>query len=106
MAVTMRVWLQHNLNPLNLWCRLGGRFKWCFRLYEDYFWQPHLRGWLNGKGIAETQSTYELSAMERVASQSNEDSTKSGYPSNVVPEMPEETENTIYPDWTPFQYFT
>ncbi|UCF01528.1 MAG: hypothetical protein JSV14_14340, partial [Deltaproteobacteria bacterium] len=49
MAVTMRVWLQHNL-PLHLWCRLGGRCKWFFGLYEDYFWLPLLRGWLNGKG--------------------------------------------------------
>jgi hypothetical protein len=102
----VRILLQHYLNPVNLWSRLGGRFTPLFKLYEGYLWQPLLRGRLNGKGIDETQLTYELSAMEKVASQSNEDRTKSGNPSNVVPERPEETENTIYPDWTPFQYFT
>jgi hypothetical protein len=43
---------------------------------------------------------------ERKPSHSNEETTKSSNPENVVSEQSNETENTIYPDWTPFQYFT
>ena len=46
----MRTWLQHSLNPLNLWSRLGGRFTFAFRLYEAYCWQPILRRMLGQNG--------------------------------------------------------
>ena len=42
----MRTRLQHFLHPLNLWCRVGGKFTFAFRLYETYCWQPVLRRWL------------------------------------------------------------
>jgi hypothetical protein len=39
----MKLLLQHLLHPLNLWCRLGGRCGWFFRLYEKNLWKPLLR---------------------------------------------------------------
>ncbi len=42
---------------------------------------------------------------ERKPSHSTEETTKSSNPENAVSEQANETENTIYPDWTPFQYF-
>ncbi|UCF02996.1 MAG: hypothetical protein JSV14_04925 [Deltaproteobacteria bacterium] len=50
----MKTRLQHFFHPLNLWCRVGGKFTFAFRLYETYCWQPVLRRWLgasNGKEI-------------------------------------------------------
>lgn len=46
----MRTWLQHSLNPLNLWSRLGGKFTFAFRLYETYCWEPILRRLLGQNG--------------------------------------------------------
>jgi hypothetical protein len=47
----MKTRLQHFFHPLNLWCRVGGKFTFAFRLYETYCWQPVLRRWLgNGNG--------------------------------------------------------
>ena len=46
----MRTWLQHSLNPLNLWSRFGGKFTLAFRLYETYCWQPILRRLLGQNG--------------------------------------------------------
>ena len=45
----MKTWLQHFLHPLNLWCRVGGKFTFFFRVYETYCWQPFLRPWLGPK---------------------------------------------------------
>jgi hypothetical protein len=45
----MKTWLQHSLHPLNLWCRVGGRFTFFFRVYEIYCWRPFLRRWLDRK---------------------------------------------------------
>ena len=33
----VRTWLQHLLNPLNLWSRLGGHCNRLFIIYETYF---------------------------------------------------------------------
>lgn len=40
--------LQHALHPLNVWCRLGGRYVPLFRFYERYLWNGFLRPLLNG----------------------------------------------------------
>jgi hypothetical protein len=45
----MKTWLQHSLHPLNLWCRVGGRFTSFFKVYETCCWQPFLRRWLDPK---------------------------------------------------------
>jgi hypothetical protein len=37
--------------------------------------------------------------------ESTEETTKSNNPENAVFEQSNETENPIYPDWTPFQNF-
>jgi len=42
---------------------------------------------------------------ERKPSQSTHEKADSNNPENAVSEHPKETENAIYPDWTPFQYF-
>ncbi|MGD8255178.1 MAG: hypothetical protein PVF10_14185 [Syntrophobacterales bacterium] len=50
----MKTRLQHFFHPLNLWCRVGGKFTFAFRLYEMYCWRPVLRRWLgssNGRHI-------------------------------------------------------
>ena len=44
----MKTYLQHLFHPLNLWCLVGGRGMWCFKLYERWFWQPLLRPLLAG----------------------------------------------------------
>ena len=46
----MKTWLQHSLHPLNLWCRVDGRFTFFFRVYETCCWQPFLRWWFDHKG--------------------------------------------------------
>ena len=56
----MRIWLQHYFHPVNLWSRLGGRYKLFFTLYERYLWQAFLRKWLNGKELAESQPICEV----------------------------------------------
>ena len=48
----MKIWLQHYFHPVNLWSRLGGRYRLFFQLYERYLCQPFLRKRLNGKNEA------------------------------------------------------
>ena len=47
----MKARLQHFLHPLNLWCRAGGHASWCFKLYENWLWQPVLRELLSDGSI-------------------------------------------------------
>ncbi len=56
----MRIWLQHYFHPVNLWSRLGGRYRLFFQLYERYLWQPFLRKRLNGKNVAGTEPISEV----------------------------------------------
>ena len=42
---------------------------------------------------------------ERKPSHSTDETATSSNPENAVSEQLNETENAIYPDWTPFQYF-
>ena len=56
----MRIWLQHYFHPVNLWSRLGGRYKLFFTLYERYLWQPFLRKRLNGNNVAGTEPISEV----------------------------------------------
>jgi hypothetical protein len=53
----MKTQMQHFFHPLNLWCRVGGKFTFVFRLYETCFWQPFLRRWF---GLTNTRDTYFL----------------------------------------------
>ena len=102
----MRIWLQHYFHPMNLWSRLGGRYKLLFTLYERYLWQPFLRKRLNGKNEAGIERISEAKTMEESKpTESTEETTKSKNPENAVPEESNEIENAIYPDWTPFQNF-
>ena len=103
----MRIWIQHYFHPVNLWSQLGGRYRLFFKLYERYLWQAFLRKWLNGKDVTESQPICKVETMEeRKTSHSTEETTKSSNPENVVSEQSNEIENSIYPDWTPFQYFS
>ena len=56
----MRIWLQHYFHPVNLWSRLGGRYRLFFQLYERYLWQPFLRKRLNGNKVAGTELISEV----------------------------------------------
>lgn len=47
----MKAMLQHFLHPLNLWCRVGGNARWCFKFYEKWLWQPLLRELLSDGSI-------------------------------------------------------
>ncbi|PNV85787.1 MAG: hypothetical protein C0610_09995 [Desulfobacteraceae bacterium] len=49
--INMKSRLQHFLHPLNLWCRIGGHARWCFKLYEKWLWQPLLRELLSEDSI-------------------------------------------------------
>ena len=49
--INMKARLQHFLHPLNLWCRVGGHASWCFKLYENWLWQPLLRELLSDGSI-------------------------------------------------------
>lgn len=61
----VRIWLLHYLHPVNLWSRLGGRYKPLFELYERYLWQSCLRSWLNGKDVTESKPICELQKYAR-----------------------------------------
>jgi hypothetical protein len=50
----LRKWLQHHLHPLNLWCRVGGRFTNVCKIYEKHFWQPYLRRLVGGSSSKES----------------------------------------------------
>jgi hypothetical protein len=41
--------LQHFFHPLHLWCLLGGHCISCFKLYEEWLWQPFLRHLFTGR---------------------------------------------------------
>jgi hypothetical protein len=43
---------------------------------------------------------------ERKPSHSTDETAKSSNPENAVSEQSNETENAIYPDWTPFHIFS
>jgi hypothetical protein len=53
----MKTQMQHFFHPLNLWCRVGGKFTPVFWLYEKYVWQPFLRRWF---GLANNRDSYFL----------------------------------------------